>query len=314
MLDIPARRAAGERVVIVDGPRVVVIHQGARQVHAAQIAAVLVRHGVVGVVGARSEIAVGTQRPARHRQAGGGAVQALPRLVYAGENVGQIAPGHPAPAPELVLHGHVLPDGEDLAGEVDEVVLGDVVAQRVKDLGGDQLRSGGHLGIRRRIELDEVPPPAAVEHDKSRGDALGLGGDHGPGAVHLGRRVLSRSGREFLQAHAPPVVPPLPPGAFHRVAERVDALGRDALARVLPFSRSGQRVPQDVVVVAQLSPHRLHRARRRLFDQRVVVVELPGGRAGGPQPEKHQDGGYLSHLSTTAAAFRSRTAVAETGR
>jgi hypothetical protein len=102
--------------------------------HSAEVSAVFVWRRVVWVVAARSEIPVGTDGFSGHCEACSRTVPAIGSAVDSSQDLPKISPGHVVLAPEFILYGDVLPEGEHLGPEIDNVVFRDVISEGIKDL------------------------------------------------------------------------------------------------------------------------------------------------------------------------------------
>ena len=60
-------------------------------------------------------------------------------------------------APSTAVMRRFLVEDQTFAGQFRDVVLGHVVAERVKQLGDGGFRAAGHFWVLGRIELDEPP-------------------------------------------------------------------------------------------------------------------------------------------------------------
>src|SRR5262245_22351650 len=103
-----------------------------------------------------------------------------------------------------------------------DVVLGHVVAERVKELRGNDFSRSRHLRILRRIELDEVDITTSITHAKTGCDAFGLCRNDNPGLFERWPLAVVRAFRQVGQAHPADTMPALKPAAVRHFAHRVD--------------------------------------------------------------------------------------------
>ena len=118
-----------------------------------------------------------------------------------------------------------------LAVEVDDVVLGHVVAERVEELRRDHVGRARQLRIGERVELQQILPAGGVANAEAGSDAFVLRRDHRPLAG--GRRMrIARAGLQFRQAHVARRVTVRVPGAVGHLVNRIDGLRRQKYSGV----------------------------------------------------------------------------------
>src|SRR6186997_1239953 len=142
-----------------------------------------------------------------------------------------------------------LPIGDQLfAREESQIVLRNVVAQSVEELGRNDFSGSRHLRILGWIELDEVNVATSVADPEAGCNTLGLCADDSPGTLH--RRTVAAVGTsdQLLHAHPTKRVPILKPAAVRNLAQRID------VHRALwnSISRLAESVDHEVVLVIQL--------------------------------------------------------------
>ena len=146
----------------------------------AQLAPVLVRIDVIGVIRPRAVVAEMAER-ACPRAPCWRSLGTLPSAWRAALlSSASRSRGFITRRPSLSSQRRALADDERLAADRGEVVLGHVVAERVEELRGDDLGAARHLRVRRRIELDEVKLPGAVAHGEAWRDPFHLSRDDRP--------------------------------------------------------------------------------------------------------------------------------------
>src|SRR6185295_12107088 len=92
----------------------------------------------------------------------------------------QILTRHDASACDGIAKDHSFLQNEFLRREVNQIIIRDVVAKRVKETRADHLCPGGQFRIAERIEFYEVLVVLGIFHHKAGGDALALGGNNRP--------------------------------------------------------------------------------------------------------------------------------------
>ena len=260
-----------DAVVRVRAPHLVVIQPGGEDRQAAQLAAVFVRDDVVGIVGARAVITERPERPAGDVAAGEHAVAAVGLPCHARDNLDEVAKRQrPRPA-IFVLHGGVRRHPQVFQAEGGQVVLGDVVAEGVEELRGDQLGTARHLGEAFRVELDPVDLSGGVANGESWRDALALARDHGPRARRRAvRRVRALDERLEIKRPCARAGPVGEPARIGHLVDRVDVAGAD----VGMLARAEKRVLDQIVLITDLEGLNLRSVLRLgVFRKGIVRIE-----------------------------------------
>ncbi len=156
----------------VDGLGVHVVGPGGKDAQRAQFAPMLVRHDVVRIIGPRARIqerADGLPGDGLARNHAIGTIRILRRH---SQQFVHVRVCQMALAAVCGRDGGPVVDHEVLARELRDVVLRDVVAERVKQFRDRHFRAAGHLMPLRRIELDEPALTCRVENRKARRDPV----------------------------------------------------------------------------------------------------------------------------------------------
>jgi hypothetical protein len=121
-----------EDVDVVDGPRIVVVQPGVDDMQPAVIPAMLVGDDIVRIVGARSEIAGRPNRFPGQGKRCGGAILAFGCLRHFAQNLLDIGPHHGTLLAEHPRDVHVLANLQLIRLEINDVVIGHVIAHGVE--------------------------------------------------------------------------------------------------------------------------------------------------------------------------------------
>jgi len=275
-----------------------VVQPGAEDPVASQLAAVLVGEHVVRVVRPRAEELPRSERLSGDGEAGQDPVGAVRPGAGRRQDLPEVRLDHPRVAAPASRYGRGGRQLQLLGAEVGDVVLRDVVADRVEERSADDVRGGREVGVIRRIELDEVDVPSGVPDREPGSDAARLPADDRPRG--LGPAPGGRPAAQLLQGHRPPADPVREPRGVRNLAERVDVDGGllrlhrrapDAegvldhvpAAGELDLLRPGDRqvvpVPPDRVVGKELL-----RARRRRDQAQADCPPEPSGCGRGRRP------------------------------
>ena len=246
------------------------VEPGAEDTRRPQLATVLVRHEIVGIVGAQSVVAEVAHRLAVGEAAGEHAVLAVRLPRAAAEHVVDIAPLEPALlARKRVEDPGVFRDRHSIGIELRQVAVDGVVAERVVEVRGDDLRAGRHLGIRRWVELDLIGVAGRIGHPESRSDAALLAAGDQP-AVERDCVESIGAAPELLQRQvmlADPIDEPA------RVGDLVDRIHVHR-AHVRRARRVPERVHEEVVAAAVVDRHDFRRVARRVIVRPEGIVRV----------------------------------------
>ena len=166
------------------------VQPGAEDAGAAQLAAVLVRHDVVGIVGAGAEVAEVTGRPAFGKPAGDDPIVAVGLAAARAARAETSRRCHlPALAVQRVPH-RGLRRHHDWSGiELGDIDIDDVVAERVIEGGADDLGASGQLRVRVRVDFDLIQVARSCRSSGSRAEARALAAGDDPSVERQRRRV-----------------------------------------------------------------------------------------------------------------------------
>jgi hypothetical protein len=129
-----------------------------------QLAAMLVRHHVVRIVGTGPVIAKRADDAAGHPPAGDGAIRAVGVALGSAQHVVEILATHRAALAGRRLDPRLAVDPQLVGPDRDQMVLDLVVAQRPEDLVRHHDAAGHALGVAARIEGDVPRLAGAVAH------------------------------------------------------------------------------------------------------------------------------------------------------
>ena len=262
-----------ERVEGILSLRIDVIDPGGKHAQSSELAAMFMRHDVVGVVGSGAVILKWTEWLTLHPQAGQhpiGTVR-IPRDVL--QHVIDICDGHRAFLPVRSHERRAVTDHQILAARRGNVVFRYPVVEREQQLRRYYFRPACHFGMSRGIELGEEEPARVILQTQPRCDSVTFAGNHGP-RTGGGDRQSVRSSCDIGIGKTPPANPIGKPIGVRHLVDRIHIHRppRGAVAGAADGLPAGHRVV-DVC--------RSHVRRVPVVDlmlQRIVGIELLHGR------------------------------------
>ena len=233
-----------EHIQGAHGAHVAVIEPGGEHEQPAQVATMLVGHDIVGIVGTYAKDLVGTQElgsfarePGRH-----GPEHPAGPLRHGPEEGIDVCVDQRARSARA-RHGltrfvrHELP-----AFEANNVVLPDVITERVEHARRDHYRTSREPEAARRVELQQVQPAPSVGHADSGAHTVGLHHEHFPRPSDVGRIGVTGAAPQLLRRHPRRPVPVDEPGTVHHLTQRIDAAGWNHGAFRVSFPRQAERI------------------------------------------------------------------------
>ena len=280
-----------QRVERVDRLCVDVVHPGREHAVATQLAAIFVRHDVVGVVGTGAEEADAAHRLALERLARHHPERSVGFAIDAGQEHVEIAALHRALPPALRREGRGVADQQVLGTDVGDVILGHVIAERPHQLGHRDLGAGGHAAVAARIELQKPLAARRVGHGEPGRHAVALRRDDRPGA---GGRTVGRVRplRDVLRGQGARTGAIGVPARIRHLVDGVQVAGA-AARRAGALDHVVGEVHEQVHLVGLQAGGVL---RVQFLPHRIIVEELRRGRrAGGRERARGEEGGQHRH-------------------
>ena len=253
------------------------VQPGREDVQAPQVAPVLVRHDVVGVVAPRAEEPIRADQRFTFRRDPERDRTVLPvaapcdgyqqPIDVLGEQRAQLA--------DRGQLGGVVLDDQPFAIEDDQVGFRDVVAERVEDARRNHLGAGRQFRGLGRIETQQEQVFAGIPEEDCRTRDPVADQHDPPRPCHRRRIGIAASAAQFVEAQLHAAVPVDEPGTVEHLTQRIDALGRNDAAGRLPLAWMTERRRRGFEQEAEVASAGIdRRTRRRLAVQRVVGKEL----------------------------------------
>ena len=261
------------------------VQPGAEDPRPAQLAPVLVRHDVVRIVGAGAVVAEVAERPARGEAAGQRPIAAVGLTRGTVEHVGEVAARERPSLPgERIADRRLLRDDEVVGGELGQVHLHRVVAERVVERGADDLGAGRHFRMVGRVDLDLVGLPAGVGHPEPGLDAGALVARDDPAVERDLRRTAIGPAHQRVERHLAAADAIGEPARIRHLVHRVHV----HRAHVAALTLVAERIDDEVVAVAVLLRHRLRGVHHPVVvhPDRIVGIERRACR--GQRARRHQ--------------------------
>ena len=269
-----------QRVHRIDGLGVGVVDPRAEDAQAAQLAAILVRDDVVGVVGPRAFVLEAFERRAFERGADDHAVGPVLVAVGTGQLLVDVGGPHRAAVPVGQTDRGVLADDQVFAAQASDLGLRHVVAERVEQPRHHRLGAGAQFRLTGRVELEEIAVAADVGDRESRGDAVRLAAD-GPGAG-LRPRIVAGPAEHLVGGERAGADAVGEPARVRYLVDRIDALGAAHGRKPGP----SEEIDHRVVGERDFTRRHLRGILRVRRPGDGIVVEEPGG--GALRRGRHQ--------------------------
>ena len=214
--------AVNERIERIARSEVDVVEPRRDDPQPAQIAALLVRDGVVGIVAPLSRHSEPSlhdpgKPPARHR-----ANLAVASSLGRGQHTSQTLRRERSLAVVRIEDPGVRIDHHSGGVQAEEMILGDVPAERVEDPRRDDLGRGGEVGIAAWIEFDEIVRAGRIPHPEARLRAELFAREHDERSVGSRRRAEIRTALERLRGERLARMSVGEPRRVGNLVERVD--------------------------------------------------------------------------------------------
>ena len=215
-----------DRVERVDGLRVDVVQPRGEGPVAPQLATMLVRDHIVGIVGPRAVESETADGPPLERLAGDDPVRSIGLAVRSAQQQPDIRFLEATPVAARRCDAGLVVDRQFLGPQRRQVRLRHVIAQPPEEPGDEDLRAGRHGRIAWRVELDEPDLPCGIAHGEPRHHAIVLGRNHRPAArrrAGAGPRPLD----EFVDRDGYGPQPVREPRRVRHFIDRVEVLRAD---------------------------------------------------------------------------------------
>ena len=287
------------------------IGPGAEHLQGPQLAPVLVRDDVVGVVRAGAVVAERTDRTPGHAARGHGAIRPVRAAMRPRENVVEVAPFHPALAPRRGSDLRRFRDRDPIRRHGHEMVLHLPVPERPEDLVRDHDRAGRGLGMSGRVEGDE-PDLAARVADREAGRGAGdFSRHHGPWP-RCWPAAGERTARDIVRGHRCRNQTVGEPVRIRHLVDRVDVARAHVGRRIAGMAEHVDREIDGQVDVPRLYLRGILGV--GLARQGIVAEETPFGagqqrRAHGQEPaegQTRQESSGCGHDQNAALAANTR--------
>ena len=263
------------RVERVAGLHVHEVGPCAEHLERTQLAPVLVRHDVVGIVRARAVVAEAANRAPRQAARRDGAIAAVRAPVRPREDGVEIVARHRACPPRLRSE-RGRPGNVDLvAAHRDEMVLDLPVAERPENLVGDEDGGGRRLGEAGRVKRDEPQLAAGVAHGEPGRKPRLLGRHDHPAPRRRPAAALGPDGG-FVDCHRPRHDAVGEPARVRHLVDGVHVAGAHVERLVAGASEQVYREIDQQLDIPLCNSRSVLRLRFPL--QRVVVVKAAIGR------------------------------------
>jgi hypothetical protein len=260
-----------------------VIHPRRKDAHGAQLATMLVRHHIVWIVGHCPVVSERAENRAADCFARNDTVTAIVLARGPCEKVVEVGLRHPTSSSGALADlrfGQI----DHVAGERDDVVLGYVVAERVKDFGRDDFGAGPELGIFGLVHLDEVQLACRVSDSESGSRSGGVTNEEAPASRCRTIRLI-RPTTQLVEGQRLGPDPVGEPARVGDLVDRVDVAG----SLIVPFARLQERVFDKIEPLTRRSRCDLGCVSGfRKDGQRIVRIERGLRRVAGDCQNSHE--------------------------